>query len=585
MTLEIAIVLALLCVAVVLFSTEWLPVDLTTLALLAVLMLSGILTPQQAFSGFASEIILVLASIFVISGALVQTGVMDWLARTILRWGGRGESRLKGLLMSLCAGISALISNTSATAVLLPATVELARRTGRHPGRFLMPLAYASILGGTCTVIGTSTNIAASGFIARLGLEPFGVLEFAPAGVVIALIGIVYMTTLGSRLLPVQGSGQAEEEYQLQEFIAELSIPEQARIVGRTLSDLDLPGRGVQADAVLRGRDRLSANPARKLRAGDRLLVRARREALVRMTQQLGLHRVEAQDTPNSEGVLAVGEAVLMPQSSLVGKTLAQVNLARRFGLSALALYRHGHAYPKQLSKLRLAPGDVLLLHGPASELARLQANPDLWGLNSTEHLPPAPHKGLMAMTALLTAIVIAALGLLPLSLAMLLAAISTVLLRCIRMEDAYVFIEWRLLVLIAGMTAFGLAMDTTGAADLLARQIVALTLPIGLTATMAAFAVLTVLLTQPMSNASAALVVLPVALASAAPLGVDPRPLAILVALSASLSFITPLEPACLLVYGPGKYRFMDFVRVGTPLTLVVLLVLILLVPILWPL
>jgi len=585
MTLEIAIVLLLLCVAVVLFSTEWLPVDLTTLALLALLMLSGILTPQQAFSGFASEIILVLASIFVISGALVQSGIMDWLARTILRWGGSGENRLKALLMGLCASVSALISNTSATAVLLPATVELSRRTGHHPGRFLMPLAYASILGGTCTVIGTSTNIAASGFMSRLGLEPIGVLEFAGVGLVVATIGIVYMTTVGGRLLPMRGSVRAEEDYQLQEFIAELSIPEEARIVGRTVADLDLPGRNVKADAVLRGRDRLSANPARKLRAGDRLLVRARREALVRMTQQLGLQRVEAQDLQNGEGALAVGEAVLMPQSRLLGKTLAQVDLPRRFGLSALALYRHGQAYPKQLSKLRLAAGDVLLLHGPAGELTRLQANPDLWGLNSTEHLPPEPRKGLIAMTALLAAIVASALGWLPLSLALLLAAIVAVLSRCIRMEDAYAFIEWRLLVLIAGMTAFGLAMDTTGAAELLARQIVHLTLPFGVTATMAAFAVLTVVLTQPMSNASAALVVLPVALASAAPLGVDPRPLAILVTLSASLSFITPLEPACLLVYGPGKYRFLDFVRVGMPLTMLALLALILLVPILWPL
>jgi len=585
MTFEIALVLLLLASAVVLFSTEWLPVDLVTLLLLIALVLAGILTPQQAFSGFASDIIIVLASIFVISGALVQTGVMEWLGRAIHRLAGRGGRRPGVWLMGLSASISAVISNTSATAILLPATMELSRRSRLDASRLMMPLAYASILGGTCTVIGTSTNMAASGFIQKMGLAPYSFFEFLVVGAAIAVSGIVYMSTVGSLLLPRRRAADTATAYQLQEYFSELIVPEGSGVIGRKLADLDLAGRGVHLDEVLRGADRLSAHGNRKLRGGDRLLVRAQRDELVNALKQLNLQMASGPDSEAAEPLTAIGEAVVMPQSRLAGKTLASVDLPRRFGLMPLALYRRGRAYPSQLLKARLTSGDVLLLQGPKDEFAQLEGNPDLWGLNPAERAPQGPRKGVYVLTALLTAIAIATLGWLPLSVAFLLAAIATVLLGCIRMEDAYTFIEWRLLVLIAGMMSFGLAMDATGSADLLARLVIQATLPLGVTASMAALALLTMLLTQPMSNAAAALVMLPIAMAAAAQLGVEPRSLAVLVTLAASLSFITPFEPACLLVYGPGKYRFVDFARVGAPLTLIVLIVLVVLVPIFWPL
>jgi di/tricarboxylate transporter len=463
--------------------------------------------------------------------------------------------------------------------------MELASRSRLDANRLMMPLAFASILGGTCTVIGTSTNMAASGFMQTMGMQPFALFEFFAIGLVIALVGILYMATLGRYLLPQRGAPDQQAAYLLQEYFSELVVPESSPASGRKVADLDLAGRGVQLDAVLRGTDRLSPHGNRKLRVGDRLLVRATRKDLVKTLNRWELSQVTEPHTAAGAALTSIGEAVLMPQSRLAGKTLSGADLPRRFGLTVLALYRRGRAYPSQLMNARLTSGDVLLLQGATPDFDQLQGNPDLWGLNPAERAPQSPRKGIYVLGALLLAIIAATLGWLPLSMAFLMAAIATVALGCISMEDAYAFIEWRLLVLIAGMMAFGLAMDATSAADFLAKLLVQATLPFGTAAAMLALALLTMLLTQPMSNAAAALVMLPIALATATQLGIEPRPLAVLVTLSASLSFIAPLEPACLLVFGPGKYRFLDFVRVGAPLTVAVLLVLILLVPIFWPL
>jgi di/tricarboxylate transporter len=480
MSFEITLVLILLAGVVFLYSTEWLPIDLVTLLLLVTLVLTGILTPQQAFSGFASEIIIVLASIFVISGALVQTGVMDWLGRALHRLAGRGEGRVGASLMGLSAAISALISNTSATAILLPATMELASRSRLDANRLMMPLAFASILGGTCTVIGTSTNMAASGFMQTMGMQPFALFEFFAIGLVIALVGILYMATLGRYLLPQRGAPDQQAAYLLQEYFSELVVPESSPASGRKVADLDLAGRGVQLDAVLRGTDRLSPHGNRKLRVGDRLLVRATRKDLVKTLNRWELSQVTEPHTAAGAALTSIGEAVLMPQSRLAGKTLSGADLPRRFGLTVLALYRRGRAYPSQLMNARLTSGDVLLLQGATPDFDQLQGNPDLWGLNPAERAPQSPRKGIYVLGALLLAIIAATLGWLPLSMAFLMAAIATVALGCISMEDAYAFIEWRLLVLIAGMMAFGLAMDATSAADFLAKLLVQATLPFG---------------------------------------------------------------------------------------------------------
>jgi di/tricarboxylate transporter len=588
MTIDIAILLGLLAVTLVLFALEWLSVDVVTLALLAALIVLGLLTPADAFSGFANEIIVILSSIFVISGALVKTGVMEWLGTALHRLGGGSEKRILGVLMGLSASGSAFLSNTNTTAILMPAVADLSRRSRISPSRLLMPLAYASILGGACTLIGTSTNMAASGLLAKLGLPPFSMFEFTAVGVVMAVAGILYMSILGIRRLPREPVANLSEEYQIQQYLAQIVVPEGSDLIGQSLRQASLPDRGLFILRIQRGSHRIFPQAGTELIAGDVLTVQATREGLLKAKEDPDLQlaadaKLGDQDLRTDD--VGIAEAVVMPQSNLVSRTLEEIGFYRRFGAAVLAIYRRGHAYPTRITRLPLRPGDVLLLQAPREQLTRLAGNPDLWGVTEIEHLPGRRKKGTAVLMTLLAAVALGSLGLLPLSVALLLAALVVVLTRCITMEEAYRFIEWRLIVLIGGMTSVGLAMETTRAADVLADLIVSWTLPLGIYAVLAMFVVLTILLTQPMSNAAAALVVLPVALSTAASIGVNPRTLAVLVTLAASLSFLTPFEPACLLIYGPGRYRFVDFIRSGLPLTAVVVAILLVLVPILWPL
>jgi di/tricarboxylate transporter len=588
MTPDMAIVFVLLIAALVAFSLEWLPVDAITLSLIALLALTGVLTPQEALSGFANEVLLILASVFVISGTLIRTGILDWLARLLQRFGQRSPRFALTPLMGLAAAMSAFLSNTSATAILAPTAIELSRQVGRSPSLLLMPLAYAAILGGTCTLIGTSTNMAGSSLIMRLGLEPFSLFEFTGIGMILAFVGVLYLATLGHRLVPARSPVQLKDDYDLHPYLSVLIPAENSPALGRTLGDLAFEKRGLTPLIVIRDGKRRPAHGLQKIRPGMRIITRGTSEALLRAQVEPSFvieALPEAVDAGAAEDEFATGEAVLMPQSHLVGHRLGRIDFLRRFGLAVLALHRRGQGQPAEIGNVRLRVGDVLLLQGPRKNLEQLRGNLDLWGLMAVDHYPPTRRQGAFALTALGLAVLAGATGLVPLSIALLVAALALVLSRGVTMEDAYRMIEWRLLILIGGMTSFGFAMMKTGAAEYLAQGFVAATLPYGPYAALAALSVTAVLLTQPMSNAAAALVVLPVAVATAQSIGIDPRSAAILVTLSASLSFITPLEPASLLVYGAGKFRFLDFLRAGLPLTVLVVVLLLWLVPVFWPL
>ena len=588
MNVEIIIVLSLLALVILFFTMEWLPVDVVTLTLIVALVVTGVLTPAEAFSGFANDMVIILASVFVLSNVMVKSGVMDWLGRFIHSFGGRKERRGTAVLLTVSAATSAFLSNTVATAVLMPATLQIARDAKASPSRFLMPVAYASILGGSCTLVGTSTNIAGSAMIAQLGLEPFSMFEFLGVGLVMATAGIVWLVLFGNRLIPNHVPADLGEAHEAQQYLSALVVPAGSRAEGRSIGELKLGAIEMTAQAVVRDGERLRPHHRRKLHKGDLLIIRAPRQSLLLAKADLGFeidadHHFTDEDVQRDQ--VAMAEAVLLSQSNLVGRTLKQLNFHRRYGVTVVAIHRPGHSRPAKIENLRLKVGDVLLLQGAQRNLEQLRGNRNLWGLAEVENKVLTHRQGAIVVGTVATAVLLGASGVLPLSIALLSAALVLVMAGFVTMEEAYRFIEWRLLVLIAGLTSFGGAMIKTGAAAYLADIIVDATLPLGVTASMAAFAVLTILLTQPMSNAAAALTVLPVAVASADALGVDARSLAVLVTLAASLSFITPLEPACLLVYGPGRYRFRDFVRAGLPLTAICLVLLLILVPLFWPL
>lgn len=587
MSFDIALVLALLGSTLVLFNLSWLSVDVVALVMVAALVLFGILTPQEAFGSFASEVIIVLASVFVLSGALLRSGVLEGLERALRRLAGHTENRLVAALMGVAAAASSVLSNTTATAVLMPSVLAMSRREDTSPSQLLMPLAYASMLGGTCTLFGTSTNLAANGLFLRLGLAPIGLFELARVGLVLVVLGILYMVFLGRRMLP-QTSPSMAARYEVGSYLSQLTVGEESPLAGRSLQQVDLSRREIQVLAILRGSRRIAAGPRLRFQAGDVLLVYASREALLDLTKE-GLTLTEASATPDeaqlgAEGV-KLAEAILLPQSILAERTLRELRFRQRFGVSVLAVHRRGRRYPTVIADLRLQVGDVVLLEGDPEQLQVLQGNHDLWLLGDVVSPTLLRRRGFVALAALLVAVVVSGLGWVPLSLALLIAALVAVLTRCITTEEVYRLIEWRLVILIGGMTAFGAAIEQSGAAAYLAGWIVASIAPLGVYPVLAAFIVLTMALTQPLSNAAAALVVLPVAVATAPAVGAEPRAFAIIVTLAASLSFITPFEPACLLVYGPGGYQFRDFVRVGLPLTLIVCTVLLVVAPWLWPL
>ncbi|HEX5758180.1 MAG TPA: SLC13 family permease [Thermoanaerobaculia bacterium] len=588
MTLPILLVLSLLVTAVLVFAFEWLPVDVTTLLLLVVLVLSGTLTFEEAFAGFASEIIIILASIFVLTGALMKTGVVDALGGLIHRVAGGSRRRILACVMGVTCAISAFINNTTTTAVMLPAVLGVCRRSKVSPSQVLIPLAFASILGGTCTLIGTSTNVAASGFLLESGLAPFTLFEFLPIGLVMVVAGTGLLLLFAHRLLPDREEGSYTEAYEIKEYLSEVVVPPGSPLAGKAIRDTGLAALGLTVLTILRGEQRLYPDPDRRLADGDLLIVQASREGLLRVKEKAGVEikpDLKLGDEDLLGDTLKFVEAILMPQSALVGRTVEELDFRARFGVTVLAIYRRGHALARKLTEVALEVGDVLLLQGRSARFQAFADSRDLWVLQETEHIPARRRKGLYVAGLFVLAIAAAGLELIPLPIAFLGAALGVLLLRLVTPEEAYGSVDWRLLVLIAGMTAFGGAMKKTGAAEYLAGLVVDFAAPLGIYVVMAGFVVLTMLLTQPMSNAAAALVVLPVALSTAARLDVDPRSFAVLVTLAASLSLITPFEPSCLLVYGPGRYRFADFVRAGAPLTLIALVLLLLLVPVLWPL
>lgn len=586
--MQIALVLGLLLLAIVLFAREKLPADIITLLLLVALVGGGVLTTAEAFAGFSSDIIIILGSIFVISGALQETGLLDAIGERLVRLGRTGSKRLLLLLMGSAASISAFMNNTTVAAMLVPPVIGMARIAKTSPSRLLMPLAFASILGGTCTLIGTSTNVAVSGYIAKSQLQPLGLFEITPIGLVIVAVGITYMVLIGQRFLPDHKEESPVAAYALRDYLSEIVVLPASPLIGQTSVECELSRLDFRILSLIRGDEKIDPESQVLIEQGDTLLVEGQVDTLMKMKKAEGIEirgKLDLDKLQLGKTTLKIVEVLIAPYSNLIGRTLKQADFSKRFGLPVLAIHRRGQPLREKIGDVPLLLGDLLLVEGPTDRVEILRGTGGLVVLD--EHRRPGgeTRKGLCVAGAFAVAISAGALGWVPLPIAFLSAALVTVLLRGISIEKARAVIDLRLLLLIGGMTAFGTAMEKTGAAALLAHWVVTALSPLGVMTVMGGFFVLTIVLTQPMSNAAAALVVLPVAMSAARALGVQERTFAIAIMLAASISFIAPLEPACILVYGPGRYRFLDFVKVGGGLTLILIPIVLLLIPVFWPL
>ncbi len=780
MTLQIAIVFTILGVAVALFVTERLRVDLIALLVLVSLVLTGLLTPVEALSGFSNPAVVTVWAVFILSGGLSRTGVAGVVGHQVLRLAGRGEVRLLLVIMLTAGVMSAFMNNVGVAALLLPVVMDISRRLKLPPSKLLMPLAFGALLGGLTTLIGTPPNILVSDALRDYGFQPFRLFDYAPVGVVVLLAGITFMILVGRHLLPVRDLTKAltnanqsdlKQLYDLQERLFIIRLPADSTLFGKRLADSRLGSTlGLNVIGIVRnGRTLLSPHPNERLNSGDRLVVVGRpgelralqhrqqlileqdtlavdrlisaeieiaevslsprspllgqtlhqmnfrnrfglnvlaiwrggdplRDNLQSIPLQLGdtllvqgrrLQLETLRDSPDflvstaevaevyrlherllvvripdestligqtlaesrlgdAFGFIVLGivrggqthlapasseqlqpgdtllvegkkedlltlqnllsveidqelppdvreleseqigliEAILSPHTTLAGQTLRQLHFREKYGLNVLAIWREGRAYRTNLRDMALRLGDALLLHGPREKILVVGREPDFIVLAAAAQETPRLNKAPLAVLAMAVVLLPVMLGWLPIAIAAIGGAVLMILLGCLTMEEAYRYIEWKAVFLIAGMLPFGIAMEQSGAARFLAEGVVSLVGGLGPQVVMAAIFILTALATQVMPNPAVAVLMAPIAINTAGDLGMSPYALMMVVALSASASFLSPVaHPANVLIMGPGGYRFADYLKVGIPLTVVTLAVMLLVLPVFWPL
>jgi len=591
-TVEIALTLSILAAAIALFITERLPVDLVALLVLLSLVVTGLLDPAEAFAGFASPAVIAVGGIFVVSAGLFQCGLARSMADLMIRLAGESEPRLIALLMIGVAVLSAVMNNVAAVAVLLPAVIGISRRTGISPSRLLLPLAYGAAMGGTLTLIGTPPNLIVSDVLRQRGLPPIGFFEMTVLGLPLVLAGVVFMLTAGRRLLPdrpfrdkLRRTRLPEELidiYHLPEYIHALEVPQGSALVGRTLEESAMrQDFGLTVLGVVRASERvIDPEASETIRANDRLLVEGGPRRLERAVTRWGLGASSAR--PDEAELLLAGdtglvEVTLAPRSSFEGRSLREMDFREKFGVTVLALWRGGEPIEREIATEPLRMGDVMLVQGSWSRIGLLRREPALIVLFGEEALPRRTRKAPVAVAILLAMIAAVVSGLAPISIAALGAALLMVLSGCLRMEEAHQAIEWNVVFVVAGTLPLGVAMENSGATQWIADVALSPVAGLGTLPLLVLLFVVTALMNLAISNYATAALLAPIAFSLGAGAGLDPRPLVLAVALGSSVAFATPIaHQSNLLVMGPGDYQFSDYLRVGVPLTLVALVVVV---------
>jgi di/tricarboxylate transporter len=590
MDLQIGLLLGIIAVALVFFSFEWLPIDVVALGVLLALILTGLLPLDKAFDGFGSDTFILILGLLILTASLMRTGVVAVAGRLITRYTGDKPRRALAVITVASATLSAFMSNTASTAFFLPIVIGLARRLKTSASKLLLPLAFSAILASSVTLIATSTNIVVSGLLSQYDQPPIGMFELAPVGIPIVVAGILYMLFIGQRLIPERvEAGELTEEFGLNPYLTEIIIEPGSPLAGKTLaqsrlgSDLDLTV--VRLDRV--DESIMAPGADIQLMSGDVLLVEGVREEILKVKQTAGVSikaDVKFSDPDLEAEETELVEVILLPRSPLLGRTLARLHFRERYQLQVLAINRYGETIRRKISQVVLKLGDVLLVQGQRKNIAALESQGVVRVLGQVETTRPNSRRAPLAIGIFLGVLILATFNILPLSVAMLLGAALAFITRCITPEEAYREVEWKVLIMIGSMLGLGAAMEHTGTAGYLAGELLARFGDASPFWLLTGFFALTVALTQPMSNQAAAVVVVPVAIQTALQLGLNPRTFAIMIAVAASTSYITPLEPSCLIVYGPGRYRFLDFIKVGSLLTLVIYAIAIMLVPLIWP-
>ena len=587
MTLEILLVLGVVVAAVILFATERLPVDLTALIVMSTLLLSGLITPQQAIGGFSNPATVTVGAMFVLSAGLVKTGAVNIVVAILSRLARISFLLILVVLMLAIGVLSAFINNTAAVAIFLPAVLAIAKDAGLPAARLLMPLSFAAMFGGVCTLVGTSTNILVSSIAEQHGLAPFGMFEMSAMGLIFFAAGSAYLLLIGVWLIPRRSPAATRETlFGSGDYLVEIVLEPEARSVGKVLAESpllrDLTIRQVR---VFRGGRPLD-EPANRLvlQAGDHLKIRCDLENFWKLKERRGIAlRQGSGNEPGAGGILV--EAVVAPRSTLDGRTLKEARFRSRYGLTALAIRHRDAVMREDLETLRLRAGDVLLFEVDAHHHEQLRE--DRTFVLVSEVALPVFRKNRMLTAVVIVAGVIAAAatGIVPIVAGAIVGSIALILTRCLTLEEAYGSINWQVIFLLAGVLTLGTALETSGAATLLGDFLVKTAGAYGPVVLLSALYLTTSLLTEMMSNNATAALLAPVAIAAAGAMGIDSRPLLMAITFAASASFMTPVGyQTNTLIYGPGQFRYADFLRVGTPLNLIFWVLATIFIPRFWP-
>jgi len=592
MNWEAMFVLLLLFVSFAVMVWEKVAPDVVAILCIAILTLTGILTPSEAFSVFGNDAVITVACMFVLSAALDRTGTLDWIGHRFDRFVGQSELSFLVVLLPLVVVLSAFVNNTPVVIVFMPIIITLAAKRNLKPSKLLIPLSFASIFGGCCTLIGTSTNLLVSSTASKLGQAPLGMFELTKIGGLLAVIGIVYLLFVGRRLLPERDTlSSTLKNLESKEYLTQAVIVEGSPLIGKKLTETPLtklPDSRVLE--VIRDDEpvRLPLNEI-VLARGDQLRlamilasvmeIKSLEGVKILPQAELGLELIGAQKA-------VVVECVVGPYSNLIGRSVKQVDFRRRHGVLILALHRQGENLKKDFSDVELEFGDTLLMEGTEASIGLLQQSENFLLLTDVPQATPRRGKQGIAVAAVALVVTLAAFNVMPIAVLALLGAVMVVLTGCLDVEDAYHAIDWKVLFLIFGMLALGMALDRTGGANWLAHGIIQGLGNLGPHVLLSALFLLASVLTTFLSNNAVAVLLTPIAIRAAIELQVDPRAYIIATALGCSACFASPIGyQTNTLVYGAGGYKFRDFVKVGVPLNILFWLIATLVIPLIWPL
>ena len=588
MTTDILIVLIIIGLAVVLFIWERFSVDTVAIMVMIALMATGILTPAEGFSGFSNSATLTVGAMFVISAAVFKSGILNNVSIFLVRI-GRINFTLCLLAIMLISGVlSAFINDTAVVALFMPVVIQVARESNISPSKLLMPLSFGALMGGVCTLIGTSTNILVSGIVAEQGLEPFGMFEMSPAGIWFLVVGVLYMVVLGQFIIPSRKSNLAVvDEFDMGHYLAEIKLFHNSKSVGTTVENCPLvKDLDIEILQVIRSDGRVEfPMPYTELQEGDVLKVRCDVGKVKKLANREGI-KVKGDYGEMEGNEIFLYETLVGPNSPFVGKSLAEIQFKDTYrGASVLAIRSRKSIIHEKIGHTKLRAGDILLVRSEKSVIRRLRKNQNLLLISENEQGKVDYKKIAFTLLVVSAVMVVAAMEWMPIVLTAAIGVVILIVFGMIKPEEAYKSIEWKVLFMLAGVLSMGVALQKTGAADLLSNYIINNLGEYGPQVVLSFFFLLSFSLTNVMSNNATAALLAPIAIVSAQAMGVNTRPFLMAITFAASLSFMTPIGyQTNTMIFAPGNYKFRDFLKVGTPLNLLLWLLATWMLPKIYP-